>query len=153
MKKKNVRLPDKLSDLLALALRDMRAVKKLKSRVLDMDNFHCVRSDGKCAVCMAGAVMDRTLGAGPRETCSPGDFDFMTANKLRVIDSMRSGELRDSQLVGEPDEFRYYVLCDSNNGTVEEFNALVKKHWRRRLQRAPLSVYDEGVEILRAAGF
>ena len=142
MKKKNVSLPDKLSDLLALALRDMRAVKKLKSRVFDMDCFHYVRADGKCAMCMAGAVMDRTLGVSLHETCGPSNYDSRTSNKLWAIDSMRAGDAR-------PVLYDSDKVCD----TLKEFNTLVKKHWRRRLKRAPLSVYDKGVEILRAAGF
>jgi hypothetical protein len=85
-------LPEKLSDLLRLAVRDCMTVEKMPDRRLDMETFHWP-SETVCVVCMAGAVMDRTLGADPDAELGPDDFDRETGKRLHAIDAMRQGEL------------------------------------------------------------
>lgn len=87
-----IALPDKASALLRLAVADARKVSKMKTRVLDMEVWH-QPDGGKCAVCMAGAVMDRTLRADPKKLLVPGGdgmSDQNTAALLR-INALRRG--------------------------------------------------------------
>jgi hypothetical protein len=55
-------LPNKKSELLKLALRDLEVVEKDDKYTVDMHNYYCQKMDS-CYVCLAGAVMANTLDA------------------------------------------------------------------------------------------
>lgn len=94
--------PEKLSDLLDLAIAD--------ARKLDQDRYaptwykwhQLDPGDGKCMVCLAGAVIAGTLGCAPRthidiatsDTAEPGSTiidDKRWRNALWAVDSARDG--------------------------------------------------------------
>jgi hypothetical protein len=109
--KTQVKLPNKPSELIRLAIADVTAVEKLKSKyVLDMSSWHepagfnhssddnypnvyNTDSKNRCAVCYAGSVMACTLGADPTQNFEPSDFPKDTNKKLEAINALREGEL------------------------------------------------------------
>lgn len=92
------RLPDKLSDLLELAVNDARAIEGTtrdgRTYVLEMGVYHWPTHDSRCLVCMAGAVMARTLECPPDEVSCPSDYQSDdTWKKLKYINAMRTGSI------------------------------------------------------------
>ncbi len=87
-------LPDKPSEFLTIALRDMGKVRKTKRYILDMGTWHEPHTDPKqCSVCMAGATMAFSLGAEPYEDLLPDDFCPETSDRLSAINFFRAREI------------------------------------------------------------
>lgn len=87
-------LPDKASDLLELALKDMEAIRNNPEYLLDMGAWH--RADvytGKCHVCLAGAVIASRLDLPPAVSVNLSDFDEPTVLKLLALDNIRRGDV------------------------------------------------------------
>jgi hypothetical protein len=92
-KPKKLNLPDKPSDLMELALKDLKRVEKLKNTYkIVMLDWHSANSH--CSVCMAGAVMTRVCN--PDESASPYDDRFTSEerNKFETINTLRLGNIR-----------------------------------------------------------
>jgi hypothetical protein len=146
--KKTKTLPDKLSDLLELAIDDCRKIKKLKSYKLDMYNFHFMKRDKKCHVCMAGAVMACGLKAKRTQSYMPDDFDDDTCSKLEAINEMRVGDFSSasSRLFGEGEIPPTLALKLSDKVTNSMYLDKIpgRANWR---------VYRKCVTELRKAGF
>lgn len=99
MKTKKIKsLPDKPSKLIRVALRDLEKCERSRSYKIEMGDWH--RPNGKCAVCLAGAVMAKTLKADRREYAGPATWyhrgDHDTFNKLRAINYLRIGAVVDA---------------------------------------------------------
>src|SRR5687767_4349571 len=94
------RLPDKPSDLILLALHDLEAVEKDERYRVNMYAWH--DPNGRCSVCLAGAVMAGTLGASPNVHRAPFMFDDDTRWKLRSLDALRAGSISEA--------LRYWVV-------------------------------------------
>jgi hypothetical protein len=98
------KLPDKPSELIQLALKDLAQVERMKKTYrVNMGYFHDLIPDSylenpeyKCLVCFAGSVMARTLKCDPKKDTSPRDFDIKTGNKLRALDYFRCGNIVDA---------------------------------------------------------
>lgn len=100
-----VELPSKPSELIKLAIKDLKAAEKSKKYVVKMSRFHELVDDGsplaafhddhvgKCAVCFAGSVMARSLKCNPKDTVSPTQFDKKTMAKLYALDALRLGDI------------------------------------------------------------
>jgi hypothetical protein len=81
-------LPDKPSDLIEVALTDLERVERDDRYKIAMGEWH--EPNGKCSVCLAGAVISRV--AQPNEYWTPGLMnDFVFAEKLRAINYFRAG--------------------------------------------------------------
>jgi hypothetical protein len=139
-------LPDTLSDLLEIAVDDCQEVERDERYVLYMFNWHRpgVRVDGRCMVCMAGAVMVHRLGLPIECAREPEDFGVATATKLRAIDSMRTGD-------------SLTLVADSGGTEAQDkklFRAMesIRRAYDKQLGRAPWSVYRDAVRALREAG-
>lgn len=98
-KPKAVKLPNKLSDLLELAVRDLTAVEKLKSYKVNMADWHVVPNEsfsGKCEVCFAGAVLARTCKLN-KLTDDGYQFVFSRGKalegKMVALDLLRLGDI------------------------------------------------------------
>lgn len=91
--KKSTRLPGKPSELILLALSDLKKVERSKDYIVDMSDWH--QPNGKCSVCLAGAVMAFSLGVSKKREISLSYNDFSTVNveKLRALNSFRIGEI------------------------------------------------------------
>lgn len=130
-------LPTIPSELLSLAVKDARAVEKMKTRKLNMFAWHVPIKGYKCAVCMAGAVMDRSLGVDPKQSLAPGDLGKDNAYSLRLIDDLRRGVgglYLPSSLIGHP------AL------------QLIREHLNPRTGKAPWRIYLKAADMLEADG-
>lgn len=85
-------LPDKMSDLILLALDDLAKVEKDKRYHVDMWTFHEKNGD-KCDVCFAGSVMAMTLGKKINHRAFPDSFPEDTRWKLVALDELRMGNV------------------------------------------------------------
>lgn len=90
------KLPDKPSELIRLAIADLTKVERSKAYRVDMGLYHQPVEltdpvDYVCAVCFAGAVMAKTLGAPKRDRMAPDCFDRDTAHKLHALNEFRTG--------------------------------------------------------------
>lgn len=100
MSENSKRLPDRPSELIEVALRDLEAVERRNDLyVVDMGVWHSwdmtPRGDGegpRCSVCLAGAVMAQTLGADPEADLDPMDFELEHA-KLSALNAFRVGDI------------------------------------------------------------
>ncbi len=129
--------PEKLSDLLRLAVRDCQKVEKMKTHRLNMVEWHAPY-DGVCHVCMAGAVVDRTLGADPKvhidEPLDVADDDW--ADALLDIDSMRRG----------------YLPYPAGPRVQAKFRLDIHADFDEQRQRANWSTYLEAADFLEEHG-
>lgn len=106
-KSKNIALPDKPSELILLALEDLKQAIK-DGCVVDMSSWHYTQSlqgqtidaDGLlveeytksvCQVCLAGAVMRR--GVEDNISCQPTFFPKKVEYKLLALDYFRVGNV------------------------------------------------------------
>lgn len=91
---KTATLPDKLSDLLELAIDDVAKCSRDSRYEIDMGMWHQPQSNGSCLVCMAGAVMAKTMEVPVGTYSSPGCYYLNEAEKWRklgAINSIRTG--------------------------------------------------------------
>ena len=128
-------LPDMPDELINLAIDDLERAEQDPRYRIHMGQWHSPwdggSSDATCHVCLAGAVMARTLGADPKRTKCPRDYlDARygdTTSKLEALDYFRVGSvsfgLKSMYVV--PEEFREYDIPD-----YEEDPALFKKAMR-----------------------
>ena len=89
----NNQLPDKPSDLLALALSDLAKIERSSKYEVVMGGWHVPSTGDVCEVCMAGAVMAKTLKADRFKRRTPAGFETDTQNKLMALDDFRTGDL------------------------------------------------------------
>ena len=79
-----------LEELLKVTIADVRAVKADKGYKFDVREWHESNlSSGKCAVCVGGAVIAKTLGADPEVNLAPVMFPPATYAKLKMLDELR----------------------------------------------------------------
>jgi hypothetical protein len=85
-------LPEKLSDLLNLALDDLGMVEADPKYKVVMIEWHSPSpSRTHCQVCLAGAVMAKSLGVPPEALHAPADFAADVCDKLKALDALRLG--------------------------------------------------------------
>lgn len=101
MKKKNPKeikdtLPNKMSDLILVAIRDLSKVEKMKGYKIDMGwAWHepiATRRGSRCSVCLAGACMVG-LGVPKNREVHPYSFNEKLERKFNAIDSLRVGSV------------------------------------------------------------
>jgi hypothetical protein len=91
-------LPNKLSDLIELALNDLEAVEAQPDKYrVNMLNWHEPQEDGICEVCFAGAVLANTIKLDP----ATDDWDVMESGQcatalMFALDDARRGDIRDA---------------------------------------------------------
>ena len=90
----------KPSELIRTAVTDLAECELDPQYLIDMDVWHSpsVCLYGECRVCLAGAVMAKTLNAPSNCSFSPYHTDLRSSNALNAIDSFREGEI-DSALL------------------------------------------------------
>ena len=93
-----IAVPEKLSDLIRLAIADGRKLYQERSGEYCPDAylFHEVGYDFQqnkqvCHVCLAGTVMAGTLHTDNRYSLIPSDFDTSWTKALRALDYVRQG--------------------------------------------------------------
>jgi len=91
------KLPDKMSELIRVAIVDLEKVEKLSEVYrINMSRWHVADDDSddgkvRCSVCLAGAVMAQTLGADATQSFRPGSFN--ESCKLNAIEDFRTGDI------------------------------------------------------------
>lgn len=85
----------KLHRLLAAALRDLRWVEGQENKYnVDMACWHRPnKANKKCTVCLAGALLARTLNTPANINVVPGKYDDRTADQLYVLEYLRRGRV------------------------------------------------------------
>ena len=85
-------LPDIPSALIRLALADLDKAEQTPGYEIDMDRWHSPQ-DGKCLICLAGAVMAFSLNT-PKEKCySDTSFSRTSEQAFSALDSFRAGDI------------------------------------------------------------
>lgn len=91
-KRRAKRLPNKPSELIRVAIRDFREVLRLKKYRINMGTWHQPTPRGKtCQVCLAGAVIARSLAVSPKKEHCPMDRQGATSRKLQALNAFRVG--------------------------------------------------------------
>ncbi len=143
------KLPTKLSELLLLAVADAKKCEAMpETYVLEMLDWHLPeqiddRLTGKCAVCMAGAVIAQTLGADPSKELMPCDYEYNSA--LCAIDEMRCASFSNAaDSIGQDLSASQLAACDAARALVRP--AMMSTG------RAEWHVYEHAAAILAEAG-
>lgn len=94
-----MKLPDKPSELIRLALRDLEKVEQTPGYVVDMASWHVYQHNmdygcTACCVCFAGAVIAMESGISLHKGLNPWMFEQSIADKLCTLDDFREGDLR-----------------------------------------------------------
>ena len=99
MKKKS-KLPNRLSDLILVALKDLRKCEKNPKYTVEMSKWHrpsCASAithlDWTCEVCLAGSVIAQTLKTPIIKLKEPVDFGEVDEHKLYALDYIRGGDV------------------------------------------------------------
>lgn len=157
MSKKTKKLPDKLSDLLELAVKDAKKIGKDPRYELDMsNNWHMyIEDEKKCRVCLAGSVMACTLNVNPTETVYSYDFSLDTSDKLEALDRLRTGDLF-FDLLSEEDEPHLFWKKDLKPQfdvkLVKKAKNLINRSFDSAKGRASWDAYLKAAKLLRKAG-
>lgn len=142
-------LPEKLSELLRLAVSDSLAVEAAGVR-LDMGDWLVLRGDGRCAACMAGAVMFRTLESRPDQPgivneIAPSCFSGSVPKKLRAINKLRCGEvLTAARELG--------VQPDPGWDFISQVRSLYETTYNGQLDRCDWDTYMKIADLLESNG-
>ena len=120
-------LPDNLIDLLKLTVADVKLCKADEKYIINMNTWH-IPFKKKCSVCMAGAVMAKTLNANPKVMLFPFSFDDNTDYKFQLIECIRSNWIKTNIMKKlrwkKPKiNFKKYKLAD---GDLDEWEKLIK---------------------------
>lgn len=114
MKKQPIKLPDKPSALIRLALRDLEKCERSKKFTIDMSTWF--EPNGTCRVCLAGSVMAQSLKCSTAHELVPcmtdiGDRDL--CDKLDALNEFRCGAVADALDVmeAEPASFSSFEVC------------------------------------------
>ena len=150
-----IELPNKMSSLLRLAVKDAQACEADPRYVLMMGSWHePARNSAKCAVCMAGAVMAQTIGVTPLKVVSPYSFTPPTRRRLEAIDDMRCGGFDDAYLAivsGCLDEGGRCDAVGEQERAIQDCEALVERDMGKAA-RAPWETYLQAADILEKVG-
>jgi len=101
--------PKKLYQALELAMKDLRAVEKMKTVNINMGNWFDKTNESGCFVCLAGAVMYRhskqaKYGCG---SASPMRFLGSWERIFYALDNLRAGNIRGAMM-------RFYDQTQAN---------------------------------------
>ena len=91
--KKVKELPDLPSAMIRVALADLRKAERSVRYRITMGAWH--EPNGKCAVCLAGAVMAFSLAAPRNLIIYPEAYPPILNNKLEACDYFREGHIAD----------------------------------------------------------
>lgn len=87
-------LPNKLSDLIEVALEDLEKVEKDKRYTVDMQFWHTPTDNFTgCSVCLAGAVIAKSLNVPIQELSSLDKFKISIRRKLVALDQVRDSKV------------------------------------------------------------
>lgn len=136
----------KLSELLRLAVRDAQAAEAA-GHELNMGTWLETDDNGRCLVCMAGAVMLQTLGLSKP---LPGGYDLPhrhgEENALLAIDNMRTGDFVIAY------DGRQCDMTDEQDEALDLAQGLVLEDYDDVKDRASWETYLKAADVLEAGG-
>ncbi len=142
------------SKLLLIAVEDMRALRKKKNIEFYMGDWVQTRTyrEGKkekkvCAVCMAGATLNRQFGAETYEdVCSLRRIgeEYGAPEFARAVDAMRCGNLPDVIFSSLTDEELEVITL--------KFEKMINSTYREGRERAELRTYERAAKFLASKG-
>lgn len=96
---KTIKLPNKPSKLIRIALSDLYAIEKDKRYTIEMGRWHepTVDAEGQpiCAVCLAGSVMARRGHCNTTTSIHLWKIPKANRNQMCAINCFRNGEVED----------------------------------------------------------
>ena len=106
-----------LTELLEVAVKDAKSISKDPNYIFDVDTWHLPINNGEqCAVCIAGAVIAKTLQIEKKRMVPPSIFNTRTNRLLRVLDAiMRSDNVDLIDYLSNslnPNQHNYADLCE-----------------------------------------
>jgi len=109
------KLPDKMSELLTIAMLDLEKAENTPRYTIDMSAWH--EPNGHCRVCLAGSVMAMRLGVEDTVSATPGSMaDADTRRKLSAINSLRCGDIRSAySVMNKSLPLQFQKLVDEKN--------------------------------------
>lgn len=91
------KLPKTLPELIRVAVRDLEAAEQSIMYHVDMYSWHEPKTGldhiTRCHVCLAGAVIAKSLGMAVTKHVYPEDIGGDDAYALRALDDIRSGDV------------------------------------------------------------
>lgn len=149
--KSKVKLPEKMSDLIELAVNDAKACEKDPRYELNMSVPHTpidqclIEGEAICEVCLAGSIIAKTMGANPKKMVYLDNFDKRTSDKLSAVDSFRAGEI---ELAFE----QLGTKLVPSEQTCDRIGGDICSRFIDGEGRAPWHVYLKQVKYLRSIG-
>lgn len=141
-------LPTCMCGILRRAVEDVMVVAKMPKYRISMASWH--EPNGVCKVCMAGAVMARTLRADRKYVYEPSDFES-EEYALYAVNSMRVGDMVGAhwQIYG-----RGVTPSASEMAAMGRARDLIRTDYDKHEDRdhADWEVYLEAADVLKAAG-
>lgn len=161
--KKNVKLPNTLSALIRLGLKDLAVVEADPRYKISMsDAWHVpkrnrfdLECDQVCAVCFAGAVIAISFGAKPNQDVSLHRLSPKASDRLSALDSVRKGDFveamkwfrgkwvkdpydsTDEMLADLPIEIeRRLEKVEAAIGEIPHYTHACRGTWRKKMERA-----------------
>ena len=126
-------LPDRLSDLILVAVEDLEKVEASSRYKVSMHCWHLPHTD-HCGVCLAGSVMAFSLGADPDVSIMPHSFPPNINAKLRALNLVRGGDISFALETLDPERGAYRFFYESMVGYEDdptEFKAQLRSVARR----------------------
>ena len=95
-KKKELLLPEKLSDCIELALKDLNLIVNDSNYTIDFENWHKpiknqFSNEVKCSVCFAGSIMAKTFKKPIKDGIHASDFTHYNEERFNALDYVRKG--------------------------------------------------------------
>ena len=87
-----MKLPNKPSELIRIAITDLKKAEKSSKYKIHMGSWH-TPAYNKCEICFAGSVMAFSLKRNPQDWLLPEDFTFKTEQKLEALNAFRTGQV------------------------------------------------------------
>lgn len=142
-------LPNSLSKLLRVAIADLRKVRKDPRYTIDPDTWHSPNQK-TCEVCMAGAIMAKTLKVKNSDCSYPGDFSPIINRKLVALDMARNGDIVWALKQMSPQT----KLTRKQHVVINECAVMISKTLYSTLIHglAPAKVYLEAADLLESVG-
>ena len=141
------RLPQRLSALIELAVRDAQAVEQDPRYTLNMSQWH-TPAPGACLVCMAGAVMAKTMGAPRNAHREPERYSPETRWALCAINDVRIGDVFGAIASG-----KYPLrLSKAKTAAATRAKGIIDEKLDPERGRAPWDTYLEAAKVLRKVG-
>lgn len=121
-------LPDKLSELMVLALEDLAKVERDPEYIVKMSTWHDNSDSGQCAVCFAGSVMAMSLDAGRSTYKSRELWDGINDRKFYALNRVRAGNIG-----GALKALGFRAPWDLSERKVPYYNKDTACAWRREM--------------------